>query len=464
MANYTYTRLEVLKSLPLWKVIDDISDGYVGIVERNAKTYLPQGAKESADAYALRLTQATFVNPFNDTIEGLTGLIFKEPIQYSDDIPSELEPLIENATMTGEHMNQVIMKLFDKALRKGLHYGLVDMPQGIAENEKEEIEQGIRPYITLIPAENVQSWRTTVIAGQLVLTQVKILEIVEENVDDFATKEIKQYRIYETDGVNTNLRVIRPSEDGKSEEEMLNIMTGLNFIPLVALNLEEEGFFSARPPFYDVARLNIGHYNLFTDARYAAHIASVPFYYSAGVQKEEIKDLIIQPNTWVALGDPDSKITIVDYDGKGVAVSEKLMDKIELSIAQAGLNAVTGSVEKTATESEYENTKSQSKLNTYAVHLTNTVELLLLYAYRMLKKGKDAETAGTITINADILKKPLTPEEVMMYSTMNEKGQMTLQEVYVNLKAGNRLSEDFDIDVEVEKVKEEGLLPSVNDA
>lgn len=457
MANYEYLRPEVSNSLPLWKTIDDLSDGYIGIVQNNPKKYLPQSPKESDEAYQTRLKKATFINPYNDTIEGMTGLVFKEPIVYEDDIPSVLQPMIENATMTGEHMDLVIQDLFTTALNKGIAYGLVDMPSGQATNRAEEQAQGIRPYITIIQPENLTSWKTATRNGQTVLTQIKILELVEQNTQDteFETEMVKQYRIYTVDEnfTNTRLQVIQP----ENNLTVLDINTNLNFIPLVGLNLNKRGFFYAYPPFYDVAQLNISHYQLFTDARYAAHKASVPFYTACGAQKEEVEGLVISPNTFVVLGNPDAEIKIVDYDGKGAEVSMNLMNKVESSIAQMGLNMLTADRNITATEAEIDNTKSQSKLNTYVLHLEDAVELLLLYAYRMFGDA-NAESGGSISINADIINNPLTPEEMTKYSDMVLRGQITLQSMWKILKDGGRLYDDFDSETEESNLETEGLL------
>lgn len=459
-----YCREEVTKSLPLWRLIDDLTDGYVGVVDgKNAKDYLPQSPRETDEAYKIRKQKAMLINPFNDTVEGMTGLIFKEPIVYNEDIPTILTPMIENATLQGDHMDLVIQEFFTLALRKGIAYALVDQPQGTATNRAEQQAQGIRPYTTIIQPENLTSWKTATVNGQLVLTQIKILEMVEENVqgNEYKTEMVKQYRVYEVNEqfTNTTLKVIRPSADTKGQDEIITqIETGLNFIPLVGLNLNKRGFFYALPPFYDIAKLNIGHYQLFTDARYAAHKASVPFYTAAGAREEEVKGLVISPNTIVRFDNPDASIGIVDYDGKGAEVSQNLMTKVETSIAQMGMNMLTADREVTATEAEIDNTKSQSKLNTFVTHLEESVKLIFLYAYRMTTEGADANEAGTITINADILTNPLTPEEMQKYSDMHSKQQITISVLYQILKDGGRLPDDFDIEAQKELVKEDGLL------
>ena len=360
-SNLTYISPIVEKELPLWRTIDDVSDGIIGML-RNPQLYLIKEPNEEQKSYDSRLQKATWIDAFSDTIDGLNGLVFKKPIVYND-ISSKLTPMIENADAQGNHFDILIQDFFDIALRKGLSFALVDMPKADNVNSKaDEISQGIRPYITIIQPENITSWKTKTVNGQLVLSQVKIREFVEVEVEgnDYATETKEQYRIL-TIGAYEVLRV----SDTKSEADIVvdSGVTNLNFIPLVCLNLAKEGFFAAKPPFYDLAKLNIGHYQIFTDSRHSAHIASVPMLTFMGFSDEDIKELVISANTAINHNDPEAKVAWLDYKGEGVAINKILMDKLEQKMAEMGLAVVSGEKEVTATEAQIASDKRQSKLN-----------------------------------------------------------------------------------------------------
>lgn len=443
--NATTTKLQIYRNF-----IDDLTLGSIGIKAKN-DTYLPREQSEKEQSYKARLSRATYFDSFNPTINGLVGLIFKNPIIYSDDIPSQLNATIENADMQGNHLDIIIENFFKKALQKGLSFCLVDMPKGEPTSKADEINMGIRPYLTLIEPSNITSWKTEIINGQLVLSQVKIRESVE--IDDpnnkFATKLVTRYRILE----RGSYQVWEENDGADSLIEEGN--TKLNFIPLVALNLNEQGFFDAIPPFYDLGDMNIAHYQIFADSRHASHTASVPFYFGSGIASEDVKDLVISPNTFFATHNEGASIDIVDYKGEGVAVNATLLDRIENRMREIGLSVITQDGNVTATEVSISSTQSQSKLNSYVRALEDSVELILLFAAKMYGQN----SGGSISIDADILSQPLTAQDVIALNNMVTSGNMSLDTMYKMIASGSfRLEGDFDIDAEKELISSQGLL------
>lgn len=449
-ANVKYIAPQVQQSIPLWKTIDDVSDGIIGIT-RNPEVYLIKEDGETQKSYDSRLQKATWIDAFNDTIDGLSGLVFKKPIVYNDDIPTQLNASIENADMQGNHFDIIIQNLFDTALRKGIGFFLVDMPKGQAKNRAEEIQQNIRPYYTIIQPENVTSWKTETRQGQIVLTQVKIREFTEKDVqgNEYATEPVERYRILEIG----KFKVINVDKDDVETIEDEGD-TGLDFIPFGGLNLNVEGYFVTKPPFYDLAKLNIGHYQIFTDSRHSAHIASVPMLKLLGFQDDEAKSMVISANKAIRSTASEAKVEWLDYDGGGVAVNESLMNKLEEKMNDMGLSVITGTKELTATEVNISTTQKQSKLNTYVRALKDSVELMLQMGARFYNKS----TGGTVSFDADILKIPLTAEEVRIYSDMIAKGQLSNKTLWLMLLADRKLPEDFDPEVEETNLETDGLL------
>jgi hypothetical protein len=437
--------------LPYYEKIDDLSGGAVKVKEAG-KTYLPEESGESDLSYKSRLSKATYFDTFNSTVDGLSGLIFKKPITYSEDIPTQLEPMIENADAQGNHMDVLIEKFFVKALQKGISFALIDSPKAVdVKTKADEQAQGIKPYITIINAENVTSWKTTTVNGQLILSQVKIREFiqVDDETNPYETKTIEQYRVLEIGTYQ-----IWQNKEGKDiliEEGTTN----LNFIPLVALNLENDEYFSAMPPFMDLAELNIAHYQIFSDSRHSAHIASVPMLKMFGFDAEELKSIVISANRAVTSTNTDATVEWLDYKGEGVAVNETLLAKIETKMREMGLSVISQDKTLTATEVNISSAQSQSKLNGYVRALIDSVELIFQMAARMY----GVEDGGSIYIDADILTQPLQPADVLALNTMVVSGNMSIDTMFKIIASGSfRLGDDFDIEVEKETISKDGLL------
>lgn len=442
---------ETTKTLkPYREFIDDLVEGSIGIKKRKGK-YLPKEKNEKQESFDSRLAKATYFDAFNPTIDSLVGLVFSNPIEYSEDIPQQLQATIENADMQGNHFDILIEEFFTKAMQKGISFCLVDMPKGRPTNKQDELRMGIRPYLTIVKAEDITSWKTEIIAGQMVLSQVKIREFLEVDDPDneYATKLVKRYRVL------TRGKYEVYEEKDKKSHLIESGTTGLNFIPLVALNLNSRGFFDALPPFYDLGEMNIGHYQVFADNRHSAHTASVPFYFGAGMHKEEAEGLIISPNTFFATSNSEASIEIVDYKGDGVEVNNSILDRYETRMREMGLAVITQDGETTATEVKISSKQSQSKLNSYVRALVDSVELILLYCAKMY--GKD--NGGSISIDADILSNPLTNEELTTINNMVTSGNMSLDTMYKIIANGTfRLPADFDVEDEKEKINADGLV------
>jgi hypothetical protein len=437
--------------LPHYKLIDDIvAGGYK--IKSSGEAYLPKEDGETTKSYDNRLAKGTFFDSFNPNLEGIAGLIFKNPIVYGDNIPSQLLPSIENADAQGNHFDVLLQNLFITALRKGICFALVDTPKGDNVTSKaDEIAQGIKPYYTIIQPENVTSWKTETISGQIVLSQVKIREsvMVADANNPYAEEAIDQYRILTIGGYE----IWQVQQNGEVKIESGS--TGLNFIPLVALNLGGKEYFSAMPPFLDLANLNIAHYQIFTDSRHSAHIASVPMLKMFGFDAEEIKGMVVGANKAVATTNTDATVEWLDYDGGGVAINSTLLDRIETKMREIALSAITSDGNTTAFEVGVSTNQSQSKLNTYVRSLVDTAELMLLMAAKMY----NLDDGGSIGVEADILTQPLTAQEALALNTMVVSGTMSIETMYSIIASGTfRLPSDFDKEAESEKIATDGML------
>lgn len=446
-----YINPTTTNSLPYWKTIDDIMQGSDGI-RKGGELYLPKENSETKESYNARLKKGTFLDFYNPTLDGISGLIFKKPIVYSDDIPTQSQSFIENADMMGNHFDIIIENLFKGALNKGISFAMLDLPKGEApKSQAEQTQRGIKPYIVNVAPENVTSWKTETINGQIVLTQVKIREWVEvDNPDNpYATETVEQWRILEIGTFE-----VYQETDGK-EILIEDGFTNLDFIPLYSLNLNKKGFFASFPTFYDLSQLNIAHYQIFSDSRHSAHISSVPMMKFIGFEANEVKKIPISANTAITTNNVEADVSWLDYEGKGVAVNKTLTDTLEMKMREIGLSVISLDKTVTATEVSISATQSQSKLNTYVRSLIDTAELILLGVAKMY--GLDE--GGSVDIDADILSMPLSFNEVNTLNAMVTSGNMSIEQMYKVISSGSfRISEDFDIEVMKEEIGSDGLL------
>ncbi len=216
------------------KQITMVNDVYNGA--DTASTYLSQMPQELDTTFAERKDKVTLKNYVRRSIEAMVGMIYRKPIAplgYSEQV---LE-LMKNIDLKGT-INQFSREITDNLIRDGVAYILVDSSQ--------ELD---RPYFIALSRMDVVNWKKDINNN---FTQVVIKESVDEALDDFAIESISQYRVYDEKG---NIHIYRKNEVSGNIEETEFIDTGLGYIPLVELSLEEI------PPMYDIARLNIKHMN-----------------------------------------------------------------------------------------------------------------------------------------------------------------------------------------------------------
>jgi len=448
-----YIMPEVSNKLSTWKLIDNVSDGWAGI-ESNIEKFVLQEDGEEQKSYDNRVTKLTHFDYFNNTVDGITGLIFKNRIKLSEDTPTQILDLIEDIDLNGTHLDNFIANSFKKALQKGVSFTLVDLPKvEELKNKADEINQNIRPYLIDIAPENVTAWKTSKINNRTVLTMVKIREFqtIDDAKNPYAIIQKEVFRV-----LKIGTWELWEKDDKGNEALIDDGTTNLDYIPFYCLNLSKEDTFLSKLPFLDLAKLNIAHTQIFTDTRHSAHIASVPMLKLLGIQKDELKGFIVSANKAISSNNSDAKVDWLDYDGKGVAVNDTLMLKIEKRMAEIGLNVLAGSDNNgnvTATEIRISTTKEQSKITKWVNNLSDTYNNILL----ALAGAYGLNYGGSIEIEADIIKEPLTPQEIQAYSSMVSNGQMSIDTLWATLKTHKNLPDEFDAEVEKELVSVDGL-------
>jgi hypothetical protein len=451
-----YVMLEVSNKLSTWKLIDNISNGWVGI-ESNISNFIPKEDGEQDKSYNNRVTKLTHFDYFNNTIGGIVGLIFKNRIKLSEDTPSQILDLIEDIDLQGTHLDNFIANSFKSALQKGVSFTLVDLPKvEELKNKADEINQNIRPYLIDIAPENVTAWKTSKINNKTVLTMVKIREFqtIDDDKNPYATISKEVFRV-----LKIGTWELWELDENKKEILIDSGTTNLDYIPFYCLNLAKEDTFLSKLPFLDLAKLNIAHTQIFTDTRHSAHIASVPMLKLLGIQQNELNDFVVSANKAITSTNQDAKVDWLDYDGKGVSVNDTLMLKIEKRMGEIGLNVLAGgnnNGDVTATEIRISTTKEQSKITKWVNNLSDTYNNILL----ALAGAYGLNYGGSIEIEADIIKEPLTPQEIQAYSSMVSNGQMSIETLWQTLKTHKNLPDDFDSEVEKEKIATDGLLTS----
>ena len=442
----SYVTPIVEAKLPYWALLNYVNKGWIGI-DDNIKSVIKTEDSESEASYAYRADKVTHFNNFTPILTGISGLVFSKPITLEAN--SKIEALRNNFDNKNNSMDSFIGTMFDKALIKGLAFCLVDMKRTEPlKNKAEQIKQNVRPYAVHIEPENVTAWRF----DDDGLEMVKLREIIQIKDPDniYATLDIIQYRVL----YRGRWELWQEIED---KDTLIDEgITKLREIPFYCLNLQKTNVFEADFPFFDLAKLNIRHTQIFTDIGHSLHLANVPMLKFIGIDKEELEDFVIGANKAFITNNTDAKLDFLTLDTNAVTNSDAIMLKLEKQMLSIGLNVLSEdsrSSNITAKEAGIDARQKQSRINRWILEIEKTFNNILagFGAYYGVE-------GGTIKIDADIASAPLDAQEVQAYTNLALNQGMSMETLFKMMKARKNIVTDNTWEDEKKLIDIDGLL------
>jgi hypothetical protein len=203
---------------------------YLGGQEYQNGSYLTGYLNESENEYARRIQLTPVDNHCRNVVHIYSSFLWRTPpVRVFNSLTGNpaLDALIKDADLDGASLNSFMKQAQIWASVYGHVYILVDKPQSNAKTRAEELEQEIRPYLSLFTPENVFDWkweRTS--SGRFELTYLKLREAVDR---ENATTKISYYRIWRKDTIQ------QWKSDGDKEQMISEIDNPLGKIPAVYL-------------------------------------------------------------------------------------------------------------------------------------------------------------------------------------------------------------------------------------
>jgi hypothetical protein len=147
---------EWIQTAPDWVLCRDAAAGERRVKEKR-ETYLPStsgmrsagmGTKQEGLAmYNTYLIKAVFPYLVQPAVNALVGVMHRETAVF--ELPPQMEPLRENATLEGESLQTLLMRINEAQLLTGRIGLLADVPTG---------QGGILPHIVVYDAESIINW------------------------------------------------------------------------------------------------------------------------------------------------------------------------------------------------------------------------------------------------------------------------------------------------------------------
>ncbi|VED14560.1 Uncharacterised protein [Escherichia coli] len=100
MADISTPNLDYNDMLEAWDINDALMGGTLEM-RRQGENYLPKWPNEDEDAYKKRLSVATLLPVYEESIKQNIGRIFAEPTVLSEETPEKIREYAENIDMEG---------------------------------------------------------------------------------------------------------------------------------------------------------------------------------------------------------------------------------------------------------------------------------------------------------------------------------------------------------------------------
>lgn len=424
-------------------------------MRKAGETYLPKMPMEEARDYADRLSASTLLPFFAETVDDFATKPFTEKIAFSEDTPEEVQAWLENADMTGQDLTAFARGVLKQTLVDGLGFILVDhtkVPAGATLAQERSL--GARPYLVHIRLSSLLGWKSAIVDGKYVLTQIRFKETVTEDAGEFGVTSVDQIRVLDAGaaGAPGRFRVYRVNDKSEwVEVPDLSGVTSIQEIPLVAVYTGREGSMAALPPLEGLAYLNVAHWQSASDQRNILHTARVPFLFGKGLDMPKAgEERPVGPNYGIFATDSGADVKWVEHSGKAIEAGRQDLQDLEEQMRQISGELVS-SVQKTAKESGIESEQACSWLKAQVIGLEKSLNeaLRLMAAWRKLPAG------GTVTLFKDFEQMQVDAPMLTAMTGMVQAGNLSKRTNLQILLDAGKLPPDLDIDEELQRIEDE---------
>jgi hypothetical protein len=195
MPDISTPNLDYGNMVEAWDINDALMGGTL-YMRQLGEQYLPRWPKEDKEDYKKRLAVATLLPAYEETIKQNIGRVFAEPIKLAENVPDQLREYAKNFDLEGTRLDVWAQAFFGLAMQYGLSTRWWIIPGGHrkVKTKAEEKATGARPYVTMLNPRQVIGWKSKMVDGKVVLTALRIKEVVVEDGDDFGQKKVEQIR------------------------------------------------------------------------------------------------------------------------------------------------------------------------------------------------------------------------------------------------------------------------------
>jgi hypothetical protein len=265
------------------------------------------------------------------------------------------------------------------------------------------------------------------------LTQLRLLECVDEPDGDYGVKSVNQVRVL-TPGA---WEVQRQNE--KKEWTLYDSgTTSLDIIPYVPVYGQRTGFMTGRPPLIEVANLNVAHWACASDQQTILHMARVPILAVTGVDDDFEMTVGAASAVKIPAG---GDMKWVEHTGRAIEAGASELESIEERMRQSGAELLVLRPGKiTATQTATENAVGMCALQ----RIANNLEGALDQALQIMALWIGEPTGGHVALFKDFGIASLSEASAQILLDSAKERKISDKTYFAEMKRRGIVSADID--------------------
>jgi hypothetical protein len=461
-ADPSTTSLEYDVMMDKWAMMEALLGGTVSMRTAGG-AYLPQHPEETDDNYNERLQVNILFNALELTLNNFVGRPFSEEVRLNTDVPDLLEEHAKNIDLQGNNLTTFCREWFREGLVKGFCHVLVDMPSMTPVEQSfrtlaDDLSEGRRPFWQLVKPENLIFAEADIEVDPQTnqlrerYTHIRLREVITERVG-FSQQLVEQIRVIEP-GFFQIWREIKSRKRRKEWRVVESGPTGLDIVPLVTYYAQRDGFLRSKPPFEDLAHLNIRHWQSMSDQINILTVVRFPMLAVAGATENSGAVMRIGPRQLLSTKDANGRFYYIEHQGKAIESGWRELEKLEEDMESYGATFLTKRPgNQTATGRALDSAESVSALQDMTMRFINSVNHVMDLHVHWL--GMD--DGGTVTITTDFGPEEVTREDAALLMDLRKNRDISRVTYLKEAQRRGILSETFDAETDFSQLKDEDV-------
>ncbi len=333
-----------LKLHPEWR--DNIrrwqyySDSFNGGNDYREGRYLIKYVLESQEDYDNRLKQTPLDNHVKSVVETYNSFLFRTPPKrnYGTQVVNDpsLDAFLQDADLDGRTFNAFMRDCATYSSIYGHVWVGIDKPTTSLNTRAEELQQEIRPYVSLHTPENVIDWRYDRKSnGVYALKSITMLDGIEDNKVYYRTITTTETTVYVKEGMNDDASIVNVFD---------NPLGIVPFVPVYAGRSQTKGL--GISDIADIADVQRGIYNELSELEQLIRISNHPSLVKTGsTQASAGAGAVIDlPDDL----DPNLKPFLLEPSGSGITqIISSINEKVDSINRMANMGGVRSTTTRT---------------------------------------------------------------------------------------------------------------------